>query len=232
MENIDFSRSAALNNIPARKLQEAIAAINESQDDLSTKSIKLLAINRYAESNIPIIYWQLNMKKNFVGDQNFMKIYDEYISNIPLAYSCGKSVCLSANHGRGKTLTITNILKKCCHKGNSCLYSTLSDIISVLTQNNNDQIIAKRELTMVDFLAIDEVDNRFFNQSNLSNDFFARSLETVLRTRLQNKLPILMATNSPNIKESFASLFKESLGSLLFNIPTVYAVGEDFRKIK
>ena len=54
MDTLDFLKSQALNNIPKRKLQEALSAIENSQDDLTTKSVKMIAINRYAESNIPI----------------------------------------------------------------------------------------------------------------------------------------------------------------------------------
>lgn len=231
MEELDFTRARVLNNIPAKKLQDKLDTIREGADTQDIKVVKLTAINRYAESNIPIMYWDLDMKKNFIGDQEFIKLYNEYTADIRSSYISGRSAILSASHGRGKTFTITSILKKCCHKGNSCLYSTLSDIINAITKSN-DEFLAKRELTMVDFLAIDEVDNRFFDQSNATNEFFARSLEIVLRSRLQNKLPILMATNSPNIKESFKSMFKDSLGSLLFDMPIISVVGEDYRKIK
>jgi hypothetical protein len=86
---------------------------------------------------------------------------------------------------------------------------------------------------MVDFLAIDEADIRFFNQSDNSKDLYGRAFESIIRARLQNKLPILLATNSPNIKENFVSFFKDSLGSLLSNVE-IFSVmpGIDFRTNK
>lgn len=132
------------------------------------------------------------------------------------------------------TMVSTCILKRASLKGFSCLYTTASDIVNVLIQgNNDDKYLAKRELAMVDFLAIDELDIRFFNQSELSNELFGRSLEPILRSRLQNKLPILIGTNSPNIKESFASMFKASLDSLMSKIEDFSVMpGKDFRKEK
>lgn len=131
----------------------------------------------------------------------------------------------------GKSLTLSCVLKKAAASGYTALYTTLSDIVSVMTQaSNEDKFQAKRELTLVDFLFIDEVDNRFFSQSELSSELFARSFELIIRTRLQNKLPILMATNSPNVKQSFSSFFKESLDSLMNNIEVIPVSGNDFRK--
>ena len=51
MDIQDFSRSQALNNIPTRKLQDFLAAIESSDDSQEVKHVKLIAANRYAESN-------------------------------------------------------------------------------------------------------------------------------------------------------------------------------------
>lgn len=128
------------------------------------------------------------------------------------------------------TMTSCCILKAASLKGFSSLYTTMTDAVSALTQSDsNEKFLAKRELTMVDFLFIDELDYRFFS-SDAAKDLYGRTFETIIRTRLQNKLPTLMATNSPNIKDNFISLFKDSLGSLL-NKVEIFTVmpGEDFR---
>jgi len=87
MENLDFVRSKSLNTIPAKKLKEALDAINQSQDSLQDKSVKLTAINRYAESNIPIEYWYLKMDKDFKGDTRLLNKYNEYISDLKSVYA-------------------------------------------------------------------------------------------------------------------------------------------------
>lgn len=226
-------RSRALNNIPARKLQEVLSAIENSEDDLQTKSVKLTAINRYAESNIPIEYWTLKMDRDFKGDPRLLLKYNEYTSDLKSSYVNGSSICLAGQHGVGKSLTVTCILKKCVQKGYSALYTTLADVVSTLTQaGGEDKFLARRELVLVDFLAIDEWDSRFFTTDSAA-DLYARSLEGVFRTRSQNKLPTLMCTNSPNIIESFNGPLKASIGSLMSGYMNIFPVlGKDFRKEK
>lgn len=233
MDTLDFSRSRALNNIPPRKLQEALSAIENSKDDLQTKSVKLTAVNRYAESNIPIEYWTLKMERDFRGDQRLLSKYTEYTSDLKSAYINGNSVCFAGNHGLGKTMTATCILKKASQKGYNCLYTTLSDIVSVLIQSSGeDKFLARRELGLVDFLVIDEFDSRFMPSDNAA-DLYARSLESVFRARSQNKLPTLMCTNSPNVVESFNGALKASIDSLMKGYMNIFTVfGEDFRKKK
>jgi|SRR6185436_368373 len=233
MSNLDFSRSRALNNIPQKKLEEKLSSIIASTNDLQIKNIKLIAINRYAESNIPIEYWDLKMEKDFHGDLRLLNKYKEYINDLKKSYIEGVSICFAGAHGLGKTMTVSCILKKACNKNFSCLYTTLSDIVTVLTQSSGeDKYLSKRELSLVDFLVIDEFDSRFMSSDNAA-DLYARSLEGVFRTRSQNKLPTLMCTNSPNIIESFNGSLKVSLDSLMKGYLKTFPVfGEDFRKKK
>ena len=231
MDSLDFCRCRALNNIPQKKLQEKLAEINESTADIKIKNVKLIAINRYAESNIPIEYWGLKMEKDFQGDPRLKEKYDEYITDLKQSYRDGSSVCLAGGHGRGKTTTVCCILKKACNKNFSCLYTTLSDIVNVITQaSSEDKFLAKRELNLVDFLAIDEFDPRFMPSENAA-DLYARSLEGVFRTRSQNKLPTLMCTNSPNVTKSFNGPLQDSIDSLMKGYTKMFPVfGDDFRK--
>jgi DNA replication protein DnaC len=231
MDIQDFSRSRALNNIPSRKLQDFLAAIEASDDTQEVKHVKLIAANRYAESNIPFEYWVLKMEKDFTGDPRLLKKYEEYIKDLKSSYIQGSSVCFAGGHGLGKTFTVTCILKKACQKGFNCLYTTLSDIVSVMTSGfGEDKYLAKRELAMVDFLVIDEFDPRFMPSDNAA-DLYARSLESVFRTRSQNKLPTLMCTNSPNVVESFNGPLKASVDSLMRGYLKIFPVlGDDFRK--
>lgn len=233
MDSPDFIRTPALNNIPAKKLADYLSIINDGDDDFATKNIKTVAINRYAESNIPTEYWKLKMEKDFIGDPRLLVKYDEYTKDIKDSYINGTSICFAGSHGRGKTLTTCCILKIATHKNFCCLYSTLSDIVNVLTQSpNDDKFMARRELTMVDFLVIDEFDSRFMPTENAA-DLYARSLESIFRARSQNKLPTLMCTNSPNIIESFNGPLKQSIDSLMTGYLKIFPVfGDDFRKRK
>jgi DNA replication protein DnaC len=231
MEPLDFTRSRALNNIPAKKLQDKLTTVQDSTDTPDVKNVKLIAYNRYGESNIPLEYWDLKMEKDFVGDPRLKEKYDEYVADIKQSYITGSSICLAGMHGVGKTMAVTCILKKACQKGYSCLYTNLSDIVSVMTQaGGEDKFLARRELVLVDFLVIDEFDPRFMATENAA-DLYARTLEGVFRTRSSNKQPTLMCTNSPNVVESFSGSLRASIDSLMKGYTKIFPVlGEDIRK--
>jgi len=231
MNYLDFSRSKALNNIPSRKLKAFLESIDEGSESQEKKVYSKIAINRYAESNIPIEYWSLKMEHDFHGDPRLLKKYQEYTASLRDSYINGTSICLVGGHGVGKTMMVTCVLKKACQKGFSCLYSTLGDIVNTTTQSfGEDRFLARRELAMVDFLVIDEFDPRFMATENAA-DLYARSLEGVFRARSQNKLPTLMCSNSPNVVESFSGKLKDSIESLTKGYLSIFPVlGEDFRK--
>jgi DNA replication protein DnaC len=229
MTTLSIVRSPSLNNLPSRKIQDALLAIENSSEDLATKAIKKTVIHRYAEANIPTAYWTLKMEKDFHGDPRLLNKYQEYITDLKVSYQEGKSICLAGKHGVGKSLTLICILKKATIKGYSTLYTTLSDIVGALTQGQ-DKYNAKQELIGVDFLAIDEVDGRFFSTDQAA-DLYCRSLEIVFRSRAQNQLPTLIATNSPNVVESFNGSLKDSMSSLMQGyMEELSVVGQDFRK--
>ncbi len=131
------------------------------------------------------------------------------------------------------TMTSTSILKKACHKNYACLYTTLSDMVAILTlADSTDKFASRKELMVIDFLIIDEFDPRFMPSENAS-DLFGRTLESVFRTRSQNKLPTIMCTNSPNVIESFTGPIKQSIESLMKGyVKIIPVIGTDFRKTK
>lgn len=187
----------------------------------------VIAYNRYADANIPISYWDLEMK-DFKGAPALLKSYNEL--DIPSVYNNGKSLFFIGLHGTGKTTIVSNMLKKACQKNYTCLYTSLSDIISsLLDAPFEEKYLARKELMMVDFLVIDEVDNRFFPSENAA-DLVGRTLEQIFRTRLQNKIPTIMCSNSPNPVEMFSGAMKQSMDSLYSSTKTIVAVGSDFRK--
>ena len=236
----DLARSQSLSCIPKKKLQEALlqtikscSTCSESKLDSNLCSkcrVINKAIHRYAESNIPVIYWPLEMDHNFYGDPVLKEKYEFITSNIPQAYSKGTAICFAGGHGKGKTLAITNILKRSVESGYTALYVNLSDIVNVtLAKDTDDRFLARKELLMVDFLAIDEFDPRYM-PNDKSSDLFGKVLEEIFRTRHQNALPTFMATNSPNVIESFQGNIKASIESLMSTVEIVPVLGKDFRK--
>ena len=220
--------SKALRNVPETKLNILLEDFKTDEDQVKA-GILTKAFLRYFDANIPIMYWKLEMSK-FTGDIILANIYNELTADLKKTYEQGKTLCLVGSFGRGKTMTVTNILKKVVQKGYTGLYVTLNDIISAIY--SDDAYNARKELLTVDFLVIDEFDSRHIANTNQSIDFFARTLEDIFRTRSQNNLPLYLCSNSPNPLEAFKGSLKESITSLWNYVDVIPVTGKDFRTEK
>jgi replicative DNA helicase len=130
------------------------------------------------------------------------------------------------------SMTVTNVLKKASVTGYQCLYTTLDDIVSMAVNGPHDQKFkARKELTMVDFLVIDEFDPRHM-KAGASADLFGRQLENVFRRRAESNLPTFMCTNSPQVLDSFDGALRESIASLMHFMTIVTVLGKDARDPK
>lgn len=232
--------SKFLINIPERKITQALQNTIKQCPECSVKATTLnnccekcrlinKVLKRYADANIPVLYWKLEMSK-FQGEQTLKDSYDNAVSNLANVYDFGYYVCFAGNHGVGKTMTCCNILKRALEKGYDGLYITLSDIVdNVISNSGEDKIAARHVLLKVDFLVIDEFDSRYIATDSAA-DLYGRVLENIFRTRVQNKLPTIMCTNSPNMVETFSGTIKQSISSLMNYVVTIPVVGKDFRK--
>lgn len=218
----------ALRNIPETKLNIILEEIKLNPDEDKVNNL-VKGFNRYFDANIPIMYWKLQMSK-FNGDPILVENYNSLTTDLKQTYQNGRTICFAGSFGRGKTMTVTNILKRAVEKGYSGLYVTLNDIISVIY--SNDAYAARKELLTVDFLVIDEFDSRHMSNTTTSIDFFARTIEDIFRTRSQNNLPLYLCTNSPNPLEAFKGSLKESITSLWNYVEMVPVTGKDFRGVK
>jgi DNA replication protein DnaC len=196
----------------------------------------VIAYNRYAISNIPVEFWNFDMK-DFEGPEDLKSIYADIIDYNPLTkidnlskmYKEGVSICLAGTSGVGKTTTASCILKKASQRNYECLYTDMSNIVNALIESPmEEKFYARKELTMVDFLVLDEFDPRFIPIA--AADLFGKILENIMRARFQNKLPTIICTNSPNPVEAFNGSFKQSIESLFYKIKIIPIIGEDFRK--
>lgn len=229
----------ALATIPERKVKEALLDIIKACSKDKDKEIgqalcddcryRNLAILRYAEANIPVEYWSLSMEENFHGFVGLMRKYKSVVDDIRLAYKSGLNISFAGKHGVGKTLASTCILKYAALKGYNCLYTSLGDIISVLASNNGEnKSLVRKELMTVDFLVIDEIDPRYMATEQAA-DLYGRILEDIIRTRIQNKLPIIMCTNSPDMVKAFNGPLQQSISSLMKLVEEMPVLGVDYR---
>ncbi len=172
------------------------------------------------------------MEKDFVGNEILKKKYESIILDLSQIYSKGQSFLLIGNHGAGKTMMTTNVLKRLLEKGRySGLYITLSDIVHSLINNApEDKTLARQELLLIDFLVIDEFDPRHMG-SDQGAELFGRVLEDIFRSRVQNTLPTFFCSNSPNVELSFKDgPLRQSILSLMNYLEKIPILSKDFRK--
>ncbi len=186
-------------------------------------------VDRMAEANIPVDYWFREMDQ-WYGDPGFAKwIEEEYMAKLPAAYAKGGVLCLLGQRGRGKTMAGCNILKKAILAGYTAHYITMVDAVAMLL--SEDSYDFRKILKMADFLVLDEVDQRFFDNPN-SRNLYGSKFEYILRTRTQNRLPMVMVSNSESPNDIFfndqAQESFESLRNQFFTIVPV--AGQDARR--
>jgi DNA replication protein DnaC len=214
-------------NIPKKKLSFSINEINKLFKNNPIVAGKLIEItNRYYIANIPVDYWEREMT-DFQGPKILKNRYDNIIKSLDDSYKKGIGYCFAGGHGTGKTMAASNILKRAVETGNySALYVNLTDVVSVLL--SGDSVLARKYLIETDFLVIDEIDPRFMGSENAA-DLFGRLLEPIIRTRIQNRLPIIICTNSTDMTSSFSGPLRASLNSLMKVVKLTAAPGKDRR---
>lgn len=222
-------------SIPQRKIDDAIEDVKnlylDSKSGILSRqgSVMVEAIQRYAQANIPVDYWFLDMYE-FKGDKVLQKRYDEIVQDIPRSYKKGVRLCLAGKHGVGKTMVCACILKRVVETGQfGALYVNMTDIVNIMASPDADKkYSARRQLLSVDFLVIDEFDSRFIGTDNAA-DLFGRILEPTIRARVQNQLPLLLCTNTVKVEEAFNGPLRDSIRSLMYKIRRVPVLGNDWR---
>lgn len=185
-------------------------------------------IDTMADANIPEAYWELSYR-NFTGSEHIKTRTEAYLNDIRKSYTEGVSLCYAGSPGTGKTMSACTILKASLKEGFSAYYTTLSDIAFYLADNMYKTTFYHK-LVGVDFLCIDEVDSRHFADTESSENFFGRSLERVFRYRIQNRMPIIFATNHTSLNDAFSGQFKKIFESIAAqSVKTIAAVGLDHR---
>lgn len=184
--------------------------------------------NKLADSNIPVAYWFKGMDK-FEGAKNVQETTSQYIKDIDSNFVSGKNICYSGTLGTGKTYSACCILKNAIIKGYDVYYTTLADLVAYSVDFEFKSVFVYKT-NKVDFLCIDEVDARHLGESNQSIDFYGRILEKLLRYRIQNNLPMIIATNNSGLDDVFSGQFKKIFESLAKkSINVVPALGKDYR---
>lgn len=191
-------------------------------------SKKIQFIDKMADAAIPCAYWELPFSK-FSGSKNVKDAVIDYVKDLKQNYMDGACIAFSGTMGTGKTYSMNTILKSAISQGYSAYYTTMPDMMMYLTDPEHKRLFNKVTST-VDFLGIDEVDSRHFGNSGSAEEFAGRTFEKIIRHRIQNELPMIIATNEAKLEDAFTGEFKKVVQSLRgINTKVVPALGKDYR---
>jgi DNA replication protein DnaC len=191
---------------------------------------KINRLLKYSQANIPIDYWPRPFK-DFLGDPRFKEKISEKINNIDEVYRQGESMAFIGNFGTGKTYAACCILKKAIVSDYTALYTNMADIVSGLVSKSSDNHQYLEILINTDFLVVDEFDNRWVFPSEKAEQLFGQTLEHILRSRFQNKMPTILCSNTKNIDNVLTSDFSDAFSSLRHqHLEVIRVAGKDFRK--
>jgi DNA replication protein DnaC len=181
-----------------------------------------------ADANIPPIYWFLKLS-DFKGPSALKEAISLFKESLDEYLISGQNIVLVGNYGTGKTTAICQMLKLALFKKNTVYYTTLSELVQYMTDFNLNKFYWEL-ISKTNFLAIDEIDDRHFSKSEESQKLFGSTIEKILRHRIQNGLPTLLASNSSSLNDAFEGQHKRVLDSLLSSAKTIICMGKDNRK--
>lgn len=135
-----------------------------------------------------------------------------YCEKLHRARRKGYGLLLMGENGTGKSIFASWVLMRAIEAGYSAYYTTMPDFDHNLKRGFGDRVLSERLEWCLssDFVAIDELAKEQFKEG----DSFSRvQLERVLKSRFDNRLPTLLATNAT--REELAKTYGESIGSIL-----------------
>jgi DNA replication protein DnaC len=122
-----------------------------------------------------------------------------YSKKLKVARKNGYGLYLEGDNGVGKTMFMSYVLVEAVRYGYSAYYSTTSDLEHTMQQGFSDRAIAERmeEMLWSDFFGLDELGGE---QVKAGSTWAKMQVERVLKFRLDNRLPTVVATNSSTRK--------------------------------
>lgn len=216
--------------VPQNKREAIKNQLRERLGQDKGLGLQLAFVDKLADANIPVSYWFLKYKDY---DNKMVKgKVTSYIGSMDDHLITGRSLCFAGTYGTGKTYSMCSTLKSALIKGHSAYYTTLNDLVFYLSKREFASRYYHR-VTRADFLAIDEVDARHFADTVDSSNYFGSNFERVLRYRVQNRLPLLLATNNESLEKVFLGQHASVAASLsALSIETIPVLGKDHRKKK
>jgi len=190
---------------------------------------KVECINVWANAGIPNAYWTYTLQ-SFSGDQAYKIRLEALLKTPEDMYNDGKLYAFTGKYGVGKTFGACEILKTVLARGYVGRYTTMSEIVDMV-MSKEERFDFKQSLLLSDFLVIDEFDSRYIPTSDRGKDVFGSTLENIIRTRIQHKLPTIFCTNNASLDDVFDGTFEQTFDSLfsIRNVVSIPVGGVDLR---
>ncbi len=179
---------------------------------------KMVQNCRLNNANIPIEYYDLDFKNDFIDKSGAIKPnIEKVLDNINDFYRKGQCLYFHGANGSGKTFAAVEILRKACMSGYSIYYDWFPLIIDLYTkkgykiyeeQEKYDEIIKNS-----DFLVIDEFGKE--NESGAYNKIdVCRLLEINILKKRSSKVTIIISNLLGDIK-TLGSTYNQSILSVM-----------------
>jgi hypothetical protein len=146
-------------------------------------------------SCIPRDFWGYKATDVEFNKPVFRKIIIPYCRRMRTALRKGYGILLLGDNGSGKTMFLSYVLMSACRLNFSAYYTTMSQLAHDTKRGFSSRADADRLEWYLssDFLVIDELAKERFREGD---NFTRVELERVLKSRYDNALPTLIATNA------------------------------------
>jgi DNA replication protein DnaC len=147
------------------------------------------------ESCIPIGFWNVKESDVMQNKIEWNSMILPYCNQLSVARKNGYSLYLEGDNGVGKTMAMSFVLKESIRQGFSSYYTTALDLDADLKRGFANAPVGERmnELFSYDFFALDELSGE---QTKSGDGWMRAQVERLLKHRLDNCLPTLVATNA------------------------------------
>lgn len=117
-----------------------------------------------------------------------------YVAKIKTALRNGYGLLFLGDNGVGKTYFISYILMEAIRKGRTVYFTTMPDLDYNIKRGFKNGVVEERLRYMLtsDFMAIDELGKE---RAKADNTFMDAQVERIMKRRLDDSYPMLLATN-------------------------------------
>jgi DNA replication protein DnaC len=163
-----------------------------NQDCVCRKKMNLAA-SAY-EACIPQDFWWIRETQVINNRNVFERVVNPYVNKLRQALKHGYGLVLLGDNGVGKTYFISYILMEAIKRHATVYYTTMPDLDYNLKRGFKNPEIEERLNWMLtsDFLAIDELGKE---RAKLDNKYMDAQVERILKRRLDDNYPMILATN-------------------------------------